>query len=95
MFLKDSMSCAYERFPSLKNLMVCINPYSVKPLEEIDRYPCFSDCMKKCDSCKNFDDHVSSFECFATTTTITEKLNQKISLMHHTKYLFSILHKMW
>ena len=46
--------------------MVHADPYSIKPLKEIDQNPGCSDCMKRCDSCKNFVDHVSSFECFAT-----------------------------
>ena len=45
--------------------MVHPNPYSTKPLKEIDQDPGCSGCMKRCDSCKNFVDHISSFECFA------------------------------
>ena len=65
-FSKNSMFCAYKRFPNLKDLMVLADPYNIKPLKEIDQNPACSDCMKRCDSCKNFVDHVSSFECFAT-----------------------------
>ena len=66
MFPTDSMFCTYKRFPNLKDLMVPADPYSIKPLKEIDQSPGCSDCMKRCNSCKNFVDHVSSFECFAT-----------------------------
>ena len=68
MFPKDSMFCAYKRFPNLKDLMEHADPYGLKPLKEIDQDPGCSDCKKIRDSCKNFADHVSSFECFATTT---------------------------
>ena len=68
MFPKNSMFCAYERFPNIKDLMVRADPYSIQPLKEIDQNPVCSDCMKRCDSCKSFLDHVSSFECFATKT---------------------------
>ena len=66
MFPKDSMFCAYKRFPNLKDLMVRADPYSTKPFKEIDQNPGCSDCIKRCDSCENFVDHISSFECFAT-----------------------------
>ena len=33
MFPKDSMFCAYKRFPNLKNLMVHADPQSIKPLK--------------------------------------------------------------
>ena len=59
------MFCVYKRFPDLKNLMVRAEPYSIKPLKEIDQDLSCSDCMKKCDSYKNFVEHISSFECFA------------------------------
>ena len=65
MFPKDSIFCAYKRFPNLKDLVVRADPYSIKPLKEIDQNPGCSDCMKRCDSFKSFVDHVSSFECFA------------------------------
>ena len=45
--------------------MVRLDPYSIKPLKEIDQDPGCSDCKKRCDSCENFVDHVSSFKCFA------------------------------
>ena len=45
--------------------MVRDDPYSIKPLKEIDQDPGCSDCMR-CDSCKGFVDHILSFECFAT-----------------------------
>ena len=64
MFAKHSIFCAYKRFPNLKDLMVRADPYSIKPLKEIDQDPGCSDCMKRCDSYKNFVDHISSFECF-------------------------------
>ena len=66
MFPKDSMFCAYKRFPNLKELMVRADHYSIKPLKEIDQDPGCIDCMKRCDSCKNFVDHISSFKHFAT-----------------------------
>ena len=66
MFPKDSVFCTYKRFPNLKDLMVHADPYSIIPLQEIDQDPGCSDCMRRCDSCKNFVDHISSFECFAT-----------------------------
>ena len=46
--------------------MVHADLYSIKPSKYIDQDPGSSDCMKRCDSCKNFVDHISSFECFAT-----------------------------
>ena len=45
--------------------MVRAEPYSIKLLKEIDQGLGCSDCMKRCDSYKNFVDHMSSFECFA------------------------------
>ena len=66
MFPKYSMFCAYKRFPNLKELIVRADHYSIKPLKEIDQDSGCIDCMKWCDSCKNFVDHISSFECFAT-----------------------------
>ena len=66
MFPKDSIFCAYKRFPNPKDLMVHADPYSIKPLKEIDSDPSCNDCMKRCDSYKNFVDNISSFECFAT-----------------------------
>ena len=45
------------------------DPYSMKPLKETDQDPGCSNCMKRCHSCKNFADHISSFECFTTTAT--------------------------
>ena len=66
MFPKDSMFCAYKRFPNLKDLMVRADPYSIKPFKEIDQNAGCSVCIKRCDSCKNFVDHILSFECFAT-----------------------------
>ena len=68
MFPNDSMFCACKRFPNIKNLMVHADPQSIKPLKEIDQGPSCSDCMKRC---KNFVDHVSSFECFATKKFLT------------------------
>ena len=50
------MVCAFKRFPNLKDLMMRADPYSIKPLKEIDQNPGCSDCMKRCDSCKNFVD---------------------------------------
>ena len=66
MFSKDSIFYAYKRFPNLKDLMVLDHPYIIKPLKEADQDPDCSDCMKRCDSCKNFVDHISSLECFAS-----------------------------
>ena len=40
--------------------MECGDPYSINPSREVDQD------MKRCDLCKNFVDHISSFECFAT-----------------------------
>ena len=65
MFFSNSMFCTYKKFPNLKVLMVRLDPYSIKPLKEIDQDPGCSDCKKRCDSCENFVDHVSSFKCFA------------------------------
>ena len=64
MFPKDSIFCAYKRFLNLKDVMVRADPYSIKPLKEVDQDLCCSDFMKRCDSCKNFVDHISSFDCF-------------------------------
>ena len=66
MFLKDSIFCTYKRFPNLKDLRVRADPYSIEPLKGIDQDPGCSDWMKRCDSRKNFVDHISSFERFAT-----------------------------
>ena len=66
MFPKDSIFCAYKGFPNLKYLIVSADPDNIKPLKERDQDPVCSDCMKRYDSCKNFADHISSFECFAT-----------------------------
>ena len=44
MFPEDSMFCAYKKLPNLKDLMVCSDPYSIKPLKEIDQDPGCSDC---------------------------------------------------
>ena len=52
------MFCAYKRFPNLNDQMEHADPYSIKPLKEIDQNPGCSDCMERCDSCKNFVDHV-------------------------------------
>ena len=38
--------------------MVRADLYSIKPLKEIDQDPGCSDCMKRCDSCKNYLDHI-------------------------------------
>ena len=61
MFPKDSILCAYKRLSSLKDLIVRADPYSIKPLKEIDEDLGCSDWMKICDSSKNFVDHISSF----------------------------------
>ena len=65
-FPKDSMFCAYKRFPNLTDLIVRADPASIKLFKEIDQDPGCSDCMKRCDPCENFLDHISSFECFTT-----------------------------
>ena len=67
------MFCPYKRFPNLKDLMVHAYPYSIKPLKEIDQDPGSSGCMKRCDFCKIFVDHISSFECFATKKKLKSK----------------------
>ena len=86
------MFCPYKRFPNLKDLMVGVYLYSIKPLKEIDQHPGRGVCMKRIYSCKNSVDHISSFECFATKKRIK---NQKISHVQHTKYdLSTILLKM-
>ena len=46
--------------------MVLDHAYIIKPLKEADQDPDCSDCMKRCDSCQNFVDHISSLECFAS-----------------------------
>ena len=66
MFPKNSVFPPYKRCHNLKDLMAHAYPYSIKPLKVIDQDPGFSGCMKRCDSCKSFVDHISSFECFAT-----------------------------
>ena len=68
---------AYKRFPSLNDLMVHADPYSIKPLKEIDQDLACSDCMKRCDFCKNFVDHLSSFECFATKTFLKKYISHR------------------
>ena len=72
MFANDSMFCAYKRFPNLKDLMVRADLYSIKPSKEINQDPCCSNCRKRCDSCIIFVDHMSSSECFATTTKFSK-----------------------
>ena len=52
--------------------MVRAEPYSIKPLKEIDQDLGCSDFMKRCDSYKNFVDHISSFECFFKKKKILE-----------------------
>ena len=37
MFPKDSIFCAYKRFPNLRDLMVCADPYIIKPLKKVDQ----------------------------------------------------------
>ena len=64
------MFCPYKRFPNLKDLMVGVYLYSIKPLKEIDQHLGRSVCMKRIYSCKNSVDHISSFECFATKKRI-------------------------
>ena len=73
MFPKDSMFGPYKKLLNLKDLMVHAYSYSIKPLKETDQVPCSSGCMKRCDSCKNFVDHISSFECFATKNKLKSK----------------------
>ena len=46
--------------------MVRVDPYGIKPLKEVDQDPGCCNCMKRCDLCKDFVDHILSFECFAT-----------------------------
>ena len=38
--------------------MVGPDLYSIKRLKEIDQDPGCSDCMNRCDSCKNYVDHI-------------------------------------
>ena len=38
--------------------MVRADLYSIKPLIELDQDPGCSDCIKRCDSCKNYVDHI-------------------------------------
>ena len=58
MFPSDLRFCAYKRFHYLKDLMVHTDPYSIKPLKEIDQDPSCSDCKKRYDSCENFVDRI-------------------------------------
>ena len=60
--------------------MVRADSYSIKPLKEIDEDPGCSDCNKRCDFCKNFLDHISSFEYF---TTKKKKKSEYISHAPH------------
>ena len=46
MFLKGSIFCTYKRFPSLRDLMVHSDLYSIKPLKEVHQDHCCSNCMK-------------------------------------------------
>ena len=72
--------------------MMRADPYSIKPVKEIDQVPGCNDCMKRCDSCKNFVDHISSFECFTTRTIfkirrhLTCTTSNMIYLGYCTKY---------
>ena len=93
MFPKGSMFCAYKRFPNLKDLVVHDDPCSIKPLKEMDQDPGCSDCMKRCDSCKN---SCKTIYHLLNVLQPNNFKNQTISYMHHTKYdTFSILQKMW
>ena len=47
MFSKDSKFCAYKTFPNLRGIMVGADPYSIKPLKEVDQDPGCNDCMKR------------------------------------------------
>ena len=47
MFPKDSIFCAYKRFPNLRDLMVQAYPCSIKPLKEVHQDPGYSNCMKR------------------------------------------------
>ena len=88
MFSKDSMLFACKRFPNLKDLMVRADPYSIKPLKETDQDPGCSDFKKRCDSCKNYVDHVYHLLNVLQQNNL---LNQNTSHVHHTKYdLFRI-----
>ena len=54
MFPKDSMFCAYKRFPNLTDLIVRADPASIKLFKEIDQDPGCSDCMKNVTPVKTF-----------------------------------------
>ena len=39
--------------------MVCADPYSIKPVKEVNQDSGCSDCMRRCDSYKSFVSHIS------------------------------------
>ena len=46
-FSRESKFCAYKMFPNLRGIMVGADPYSTKPLKEVDQDPGCNDCMKR------------------------------------------------
>ena len=42
-----SIFCANKRFPNLRDLIVPADPYSIKPLKEVDQDPGCSNCTKR------------------------------------------------
>ena len=63
---KGSIFTAYKRLPNLKELMVRADPYISNHGNNIVDDPGYKTCNRKCDSCNNFVDSVSSFKCNAT-----------------------------
>ena len=53
MFPKDSIFCAYKKFPDFKVVIVRADPYSIKPLKQVHQDPGCNDCKKRGCSCRN------------------------------------------
>ena len=64
-FPEGSIMVANKTLKNLRSLMVRADPYVTNSTEVYDN-PGYTPCNKKCDSCNNFVDHVSSFTCRAT-----------------------------
>ena len=61
-----SVFCLCKRFPSLRDLIVYDDPYSIRSLKEVDQNPGYISCKIRCNLCMKFVDHLLSTSCFAT-----------------------------
>ena len=64
--------------------MVHADPYSIKPLKEVDQDPGCSDCMKRCDSVKIFWPYII-FQMFCNKKKL--KLGDISHAPHHIWYI--------